>query len=1030
MNRVTRHIFRTLLIISLSVSAAFAQMLILSPAENSVTNLNRIAVSVMGKPSAETKLFINNELVSTGKIRIDGVFDFLNVKVPDGPISLRVEAKGALDRLYSAERNIHILGPVKEILPYEDRIEIPAGGKDSKTIKYEVRDEWGYRLDHLKVATIELEKGKILNEDIDSLNAGIQIPVKDGIIEIEVSSAQSPGRAILRTEIMGEAFDQTIRYTTEKHPFIVVGSVSGAAGNYQDFGGSDDTPDVEEWRQDSTSIFGMPVMGGGRAAVYAKGTIFDKFGLTVSFDSKRNYEDEFYRDIDPDEQYAVYGDASTLTYDAQSQSPLFVKLEHNESSLVYGDFNTGLTQSEFTAYNRTFNGFVADIKDKDHAVRGFATLTDREMKLDEIRGEGTSGYYYLSEINITELSDKVVIITRDKYHSEKIIAYKEMIRYQDYSINYEDGSIMFKQPVASVDENGNPVTINIAYEHQSGKRNSFVGGIKYDGTFFDKLKVGALAVMEEQDTSNYYLVGVNTTLPITKWMSLKGEYALSSTPQIAGTALNGQAYKVEMQIKAKDFFKANAYFRSVDSSFVNNSQSGSANENGASKYGVKGVVGNKITGLLSTEYYMQRNKMGTVNENSAEVLNVTYKRDITEKADFLLAYENAKRNDNAAQDSVYSRQSSIIRAKFNYKILEKLTGFVERDQNLVTGDQSKPTFTGIGLKYSITEKIAVLAKYKRIEGETPGNQIVFGLDTKVGDNTDISGKYEIGGATGNDRNRATIGLKNKWAVTDDFTLNFAYENVSSSDHFETPTVDHQALSVAYEYLPELPIKTSGKYEFNIKKETIQNNLMLNVDLKVLNGLAIIAKTVNSRVDYRENDNDYTVKSNSQLGLAYRPERSDYYNALLKTAYVVDKNTHVSNPVNQQRFIVSTHHYWQPLDKLEIGFRYAYRVITDEEIGLFKDRVSTHFFAMRLEYDLSLKWYAANDLRFIHLMPVNETQISSAIEVGYLVTNNLQVGVGYAFNSFEDPDFSTQNYTLRNFFLTMHMKFSEDIFNWK
>ena len=203
LNKVTRNIFRILLIISLSVSAAFAQMLILSPADNSVTNLNHIAVSVMGKPSAEAKLFMNGELVSSGKIRVDGVFDFLNVEVPSGPVSLRVEAKGALNRLYSAERNIHILGPTKEILPYEDKIEIPAGAKDSKIIKYEIRDKWGYRLDHLKVATINLEKGTILNEDIDSLNAGVQIPVKDGVIEIEVRSAQSPGRAISKNRDHG-----------------------------------------------------------------------------------------------------------------------------------------------------------------------------------------------------------------------------------------------------------------------------------------------------------------------------------------------------------------------------------------------------------------------------------------------------------------------------------------------------------------------------------------------------------------------------------------------------------------------------------------------------------------------------------------------------------------------------------------------------------------------------------------------------------------------------------------------------------
>lgn len=1005
-------------------------MLILDPAENNVTDLHHIAVSVMGKPSAEAKLFMNDSLVSTGKIRTDGILDFLNILVPDGPVSLRVEARGALNRLYSAERKIHVLGSPKEVLPYEDKVEIPAGGKNDETVRFEIHDEWGYRLDNLKIATVYLEDGMILNEDIDSVTAGIQIPVDKGVLKVDIRSAAKAGRAILRVELMGASFDHTIRYTTPQMPFVLVGSLSGAASNYHDFGDGENTPDVEEWRQDSTSIFGLPVMGGGRAALYAKGTIFKNYGLTVSYDSKRNYTDQFYRDIDPNDQYAVYGDASKLSYDAQSESPLFVKLERNESSLIYGDFNTAINQGEFIAYNRTFNGFVADIKAKEHSVKGFATMTDREMKLDEIRGEGISGYYYLSESNVTEYSDKVVIITRDRYHSEEIVKYKELIRYQDYTIDYEDGSLMFKQPVASVDENGNPITINIAYEHQSGKRSSFVGGVRYDGTFFKKLKIGALAVMEEQDSSNYFLAGVHAGLPINEWVALKGEYAISSTPQISGNSLPGQAYKVEMQVKASDFFNANAYFRSVDSSFVNNSQSGSSNETGSTKYGIKGVAGNKITGLLSSEYYMQRNKMGTVNENTAEVFNMTYKRDVTEKADFVMAYENAKRNDNAAEDSVYSRKSSILRAKFNYQIVKKLTGFIERDQNLVAGDQSKPTYTGIGLKYSITDKIGVMVKYKRIEGENPGNQLVFGLDSKVGDNTDIKGKYEIGGATGNDRNRATIGLKNKWAVTEDLTLNFAYENVSTSDHFETPTIEHQALSVGFEYLPELPLKTSGKYEFQIKEATIQNNLMLSVDMKVLNGLAVLAKTVSSRVDYRANDNDYYAKGNHQLGLAYRPERSDLYNALLKAACIVNKNTHVQNPVNEHRFILSTHHYVQPLDKLEIGFRYAYRVVTDEEIGLFKDRVSTHFFAMRLEYDLSLKWYAANDLRFIHLMPTNETKVSSSIELGYLVANNLQVGLGYAFNSFEDPDFASQNYTLRNIFLTMHMKFSEDIFNWR
>ncbi|MCK4531022.1 MAG: hypothetical protein KAU44_07570, partial [Candidatus Marinimicrobia bacterium] len=447
MKKVTLKILRTLLIICLWIGALPAQMLILDPVENSVTDLHHIAVSVMGKPSAEAKLFLNDDLVSTGKIRTDGIFDFLNISVPDGPISLRVEAIGARKRMYTAERNIHILGPPEQVLPYEEKVTLPADGETKKVLRFEIRDEWGYRLDYLKVVSLSIDYGMIVNNDIDSISDGIQVPINDGVVEVEIQAASKAGRAEMQIELMGKVFDYSLQYTTPQMPFILVGSFSGASSNYHDFGDNDDTPNVEEWRQDSTAIFGAPFLYGGRAAFYAKGTIFKKYGLTVSYDSKRNYTDQFYRDIDPNDQYALYGDASTLTYDAQSKSPLFVKVERNESSLIFGDFNTAISQGEFLAYNRTFNGLVADIKDKDHSLRGFATQTDREMKLDEIRGEGISGYYYLTESNVTEHSDKIVIITRDRYHSEEIIKYVKQIRFQDYSINYEDGSIMFKQPV-------------------------------------------------------------------------------------------------------------------------------------------------------------------------------------------------------------------------------------------------------------------------------------------------------------------------------------------------------------------------------------------------------------------------------------------------------------------------------------------------------------------------------------------------------------------------------------------------------
>ncbi|MFA5706396.1 MAG: hypothetical protein WDA41_08595, partial [Candidatus Neomarinimicrobiota bacterium] len=186
MKGITAHLLRIMTGICLLAGGLQAQMFILNPAENAVSELHRIAVTVMGKPSAEATLYVNNTQVSSGEIRVDGVYDFLNIPVPDGPVTIRVEAPGAGGRIFTAERNMHVLGPPSKVLPYEDAIKIEADGKQERLLRFEIRDEWGYLLENLKTAGIQITHGQILDKDMDSLSAGIQVPLRNGILEFTV----------------------------------------------------------------------------------------------------------------------------------------------------------------------------------------------------------------------------------------------------------------------------------------------------------------------------------------------------------------------------------------------------------------------------------------------------------------------------------------------------------------------------------------------------------------------------------------------------------------------------------------------------------------------------------------------------------------------------------------------------------------------------------------------------------------------------------------------------------------------------
>jgi hypothetical protein len=54
----------------------------------------------------------------------------------------------------------------------------------------------------------------------------------------------------------------------------------------------------------------------------------------MGFDSDKNTQGRLFRDIQPEEFYPVYGDASVKGFDAQSTGRLYVRVDKNNSFLL------------------------------------------------------------------------------------------------------------------------------------------------------------------------------------------------------------------------------------------------------------------------------------------------------------------------------------------------------------------------------------------------------------------------------------------------------------------------------------------------------------------------------------------------------------------------------------------------------------------------------------------------------------------------------------------------------------------------
>ena len=199
----------------------------------------------------------------------------------------------------------------------------------------------------------------------------------------------------------------------------------------------------------------------GRLAFYAKGKVKGEWLLTMAYDSAKGHggagNNSLFQTIDPNTYYTLYGDATQQQYDAASARKIYLKIERDQFYALFGDFDTNLTVTELSRYSRRMNGVKAEYQGKNFEANVFGSETAQAYARDEIRGDGTSGLYHLSRKGIVLNSDKITIETRDRFRSEIIISSVAMNRFTDYSIDYDTGTIFFKQPIQSRDENFNPI---------------------------------------------------------------------------------------------------------------------------------------------------------------------------------------------------------------------------------------------------------------------------------------------------------------------------------------------------------------------------------------------------------------------------------------------------------------------------------------------------------------------------------------------------------------------------------------------
>ena len=106
----------------------------------------------------------------------------------------------------------------------------------------------------------------------------------------------------------------------------------------------------------------------GRLAFYLKSKLKGKYLVTAQADTQeREVSDLFhdfwradpqdiFRRLDPDDYYPTYGDDSTTYRDVDTMGRLYLRVDWDKSQVLWGNFDTGITGTEYGQYSRALYG--------------------------------------------------------------------------------------------------------------------------------------------------------------------------------------------------------------------------------------------------------------------------------------------------------------------------------------------------------------------------------------------------------------------------------------------------------------------------------------------------------------------------------------------------------------------------------------------------------------------------------------------------------------------------------------------------
>nr|WP_127084729.1 TonB-dependent receptor [Dulcicalothrix desertica] len=1044
---------------------------ILSPSSDSIADIPAATVVLQFSIGANIELRVNGKLVNRdliGRTETDANSNLITqtwygVSLLEGENTITAQLIGTTEAVSTVK--VEVRGAPTSLTLDTVEARIPADGRSVATVKGQLVDANGNRSNRDAIVTLYTTSGEFVGVDYNSNEPGFQVEAKNGQFTARLKSDLKAQTVRIRgTANDLEAYTQ-LQFETALRPSLVTGVVDlrlGARGTDY-FGSFRDflRPDKDKNTQldFNSSIFATGAIG--------EWLFTGALNTSRSLNEDCNCDNRLFRTYQFSEQnYPVYGDSSKTDVVAPSTDSLFLRFERSTGIpgatpdyAMWGDYNTeefARSSQQFTAVTRQLHGFKANYNIGNFQVTGFYGNNVQGFQRDTIPPDGTSGFYFLSRRILVPGSENIFLELEELNRPGTVLERKQLNRGADYDIDYDRGTILFREPILRTDigKDGEVLVRRIVttyqYDSQDSNSNIFAGRLQYNLArgLNQESWIAGTYLKEDQGVRDFELFGADALISFGSQGKFIAEFARSRNNSELMTDVKGDAYRLEAEGQIFKGLQGRAYYRFADTGFANNATISFVP--GQTRYGAQ------LTGKLSEStnlrlQYDHEDNFGIapqplntfedlftprveavpgskVDNSLTTVLAGIQQRFGNAILDFDWIHRN--REDRISTNSLSSK-SDQLRSRLSVPITKNLTFQAQNELTLSSEkDTVYPDRTIFGLNWAVLPGVNVsLAQQFYNGGQFEGNSITslsVNGEHKLGSDTTITGRYSILGGANEITTQGAVGLNNKWTIAPGLRLNLAYEHIfgdfqarnATGQQFAQPfTVGQAASSIGFnggdsysvglEYSDNPNFQAGAKFEHRASSVGANTVITAGITGKISPSITALARYQQANASNQKLTGIGDI-ANLRLGVAYRDPSNDKFNALLRYEYrknpsVIPDTILLGSGTGSEDHTFAAEAIYAPNWQWEFYGKYALRnsasYLASDLIGSASVNLAQFRATYRLGYSIDLvgeaRWIGQSD----------NTETGFVVETGYYLTPDLRLSAGYVFGKVDDRDFS-------------------------